>query len=97
LSEEKLSFCISIKFGATGKFEVEVEDGGNTYNWTGESPFGKKPAPGVPDPRIASLSKYLTDPQVRADSFANLRHEWDILEGSQILLKSGANKASEHL
>lgn len=88
LSGDNLSFSISLNYGPSGKFEVKIENGGKNYNWLSESPFGMKPVPGVPDPRIDSLSEYLTDTQVRANPHANLRHEWKILEASRTLLRS---------
>lgn len=66
-------------------FEINLKGLTESYHWSGASPFGIKPAPEIPDPRIPALIEYLSGWQTHKDLAESIAHERQILRLRQTI------------
>jgi hypothetical protein len=66
-------------------FEVNIKGLTGNYHWSGASPFGINPTPGIPDPRIPALIEYLSGWQTHKDLTESIAQERKILRLRQTI------------
>jgi hypothetical protein len=68
-------------------FEINLKSLTEIYHWSGASPFGMVPTPGIPDPRIPALIEYLSKWKTHKTLAEAIAHERKILRLRQTISK----------
>jgi hypothetical protein len=76
---------IKMTVAAVAGFEINLKGLAGSYHWSGASPFGIKPTPEIPDPRIPALIEYLSGWQTHKDLAESIAHERQILRLRQTI------------